>query len=186
MQFRKYRKFAAISIILAFLLPALVTATVVISYTYPTSTQSVAPDIYLTAGPNYGAANAMNLIYANGASTESAISSGSTIYINTTSGSYQTALVNVLSIYNDSISTAPVYVTLYAPSSTSGITMYASTSTLTVTNSTAGISISGTQVLTGGTTFHLTISKGTALYIGFLLTGTASGSYEIVVNYQIS
>jgi hypothetical protein len=160
-----------------------VVATVVISYTYPITSNPQNATIYLTTGPNYNAASAMGLITPG---LSGAISSGTSIAINTISGSSQTALVNVLEVYNGTSSVKyPVYVTLYAPS-ISGLTMYASTSQLTVTNSTSGISISGTQVSTSGTTFHLT--SGQTLYIGFLITGTPSVSSgaSFVINYQIN
>ncbi len=181
----KAKKLGLISIALAIIVPSLVMATVVISYNFPTNTVGVNPEIYLTEGPNYAPANAMGLVYAKGAAGP--IPSGTTIDINTTSGSAYTALVNVFLIVNNTpTNNGPVYVTLFAPNPTNGgITMYASTSELTVSNTTNGISISGTQVSTSGTYFHLT-SAGNALYIGFILTGSASGSSEIVINYQIS
>jgi len=178
----KIRKLAFLSTLFAILLPTLVVATVVISYTYPITSTPQNATIYLTTGPNYNAASAMGLITST---LSGVITSGTSIDINTVSGSSQTALVNVLEVYNGTSSVKyPVYVTLYAPS-ISGLTMYASTSPLTVTNSTSGISITGTVVSTGGTTFHLTAS-GAALYIGFLLTGSASGSANFVINYQIN
>jgi hypothetical protein len=178
----KIRKIAYLSTLFAFLLPALVVATVVISYTYPITSTPQTATIYLTTGPNYNAASAMGLITPG---LSGIITSGTSIAINTVSGSYETALVNVLEVYNGTSSVKyPVYVTLYAPS-ISGLTMYASTSPLNVTNSTSGISISGTPVSTSGTTFQLTAS-GAALYIGFLMTGSASGSANFVINYQIN
>jgi len=185
----KIRKIAYLSTLFAFLLPTLVVATVVLSYTYPITSTPQNAEIYLTTGPNYAAASAMSLITVasiDSVYTPGYIHSGTGITINTVSGSSQTALVNVLEIYNGTGTSFkyPVYVTLYAPS-ISGLTMYASTFPLTVTNSTSGILITGTVVSTGGTTFHLTAS-GAALYIGFLMTGSASGSANFVINYQIN
>ena len=178
----KIRKIAYLSTLFAFLLPALVVATVVISYTYTITSTPQPATIYLTTGPNYNAASAMGLITPG---LSGIITSGTSIAINTVSGSYETALVNVLEVYNDTSSVKyPVYVTLYAPS-ISGLTMYASTSPLTVTNSASEILISGTPVSTSGTTFQLTAS-GAALYIGFLMTGSASGNANFVINYQIN
>ena len=187
----KIRKIAYLSTLFAFLLPALVVATVVISYTYPITSTPQTATIYLTTGPNYNAANAMGLITINlqNLASGQAIPSETTIAINTVSGSSETALVNVLEVYNGTSSVKyPVYVTLYAPD-IQGLTMYASTSPLTVTNGTSGISISGTQVSTSGTIFHLTVSNNAALYIGFLMTGSASTSgntVNFVINYQIN
>ena len=181
----KIRKLAFLSILFAILLPTLVVATVVISYTYPITSNPQTATIYLTTGPNYNAASAMGLITSG---LSGVIPSGTTIAINTVSDSYETALVNVLEVSNSSSVKYPVYVTLYAPSIT-GLTMYVSTSLLTVTNTTSGISISGTAVSAGGsTTFHLT--SGQTLYIGFLITGTPSVSISsgvsFVMNYQIN
>jgi len=185
----KIRKLAFLSTLFAILLPALVVATVVISYTYTINVSSTNPEIYLAEGPNYPTASSLGLISLSPTPTSNSITSGTTIAINTVSGSYKTALVNVLEVYNGTSSSFkyPVYVTLYAPSIT-GLTMYASISPLTVTNSTSGISITGTVVSTSssGTTFHLTASGGAALYIGFLMTGSASGSANFVINYQIN
>lgn len=177
----KARKLGIVAILLAVIVPSLVMATVMISYTFPTSTNQVPSEVYMTEGPNYGVANSLHLVYANGASGQ--IASGTIVYINTTEGSYQTGLLNVFAIYNGSTAQGPVYVTLYAPS-INGLTMYASTSQLTATNSTNGITVNGIQVSTTGTTFHLT-SSGDALYIGFLLTGSAYGTSTFVINYQI-
>ncbi|MEM3277623.1 MAG: hypothetical protein QW258_01175 [Thermoplasmata archaeon] len=172
MQFRKYRKFAAISIILAFLLPALVTATVVISYTYPTSTSSTSPLIYLAQGPNYATANSMGLFTATN-TTSNGIISGTTITINNVSGSQTTYLLNVLEIYNKTGLKVPTTITFSSISLPSGVTMYYSTSPMTYSSQ-------GTEVPSGGTTVSLT-TAGVALYLSFELTApvtTSSGLFN--------
>jgi hypothetical protein len=58
----KIRKIAYLSTLFAFLLPTLVVATVVISYTYTISINQTAQKIYLATGPNYATANTMSLV----------------------------------------------------------------------------------------------------------------------------
>ncbi len=175
MQFRKYRKFAAISIVLAFLLPALVTATVVISYTYPTSTTSTTPSIYLAQGPNYAVASGLGLFSATN-TTSNGIVSGTTISINTVSGSYNTSLFNVLEIYNKTGQNVPTTITFSTVSLPNGVTMYYSTSKATYLSP-------GTPV-TSGTTITLS-GAGVDLYLSFVLTGSASGSGTITFYYTV-
>ncbi len=164
------------------LLPILVTATVVISYTYPTSTSATTPYIYLAQGPNYATANALGLFTATN-STSNGITSGTTITINTVGGAGTVYLLNVLTIYNNTPSTvkAPVYVWINITSNAAGFTLYYSTSPLTFDgNTVSGTAVTGTMT----TPIHLTTS-GTALYLGFSLSGTASGSGEIIIQYKI-
>jgi len=189
LQFRKYRKFAAISIVLAFLLPALVTATVVISYTYPTTIgSSSTPTFYVAEGQNYPTANNLRLITLSGnlaSKYGTMIPNGTTItltpesgadlqmldvfVLNNTAPSSQTVTIEILS---STISGGSAW--LYATSSSQGFPLWsnsgASKLSLTSTTSTASISVT----VPGGST----TAPGT-YYIGFELSGSLSGSAEL-------
>ena len=183
----KIRKLAFLSTLFAILLPMLVVATVVLSYTYPTSTTGKAPEVYLAQGPNYGAANAMGLFYANQVGTPANISSGTKIYFNYTYGANNEALLNVLEIENGAPSGTTVTITFDTLNLPSGVTMWISSSAGTelsysVSNGVITIN-SGSQVSTGS---PITLSSGT-YYIGFLFSNTAkSGSGTIAFSYAIS
>jgi len=185
----KIRKIAYLSTLFAFLLPTLVVATVVLSYTYPTSTTGTAPEVYLAQGPNYLAANAMGLFYANqvGNPANSAnISSGTTIYFNYTYGANNEALLNVLEIVNNVPSGRTVTITFDTVSLPTGVTMWISTSTtqLSYTVTSGVIHITGGTQVTAG--YSTTLSSGT-YYIGFLFSNTAkAGTGIIAFSYTIS
>jgi len=184
----KIRKLAFISTFLAFLVPMLVVATVVISYTYPTSTNEIAPKVYLAQGPNYNAANAMGLFSAKQVGTPANISSGTKIYLNNTYGDDEEALLNVLEIVNNSPSGTTVEITFDTVSLPSGVTMWISSTantvlTYTVTNGV--ITINGGLVVSSGTT--ITLSSSGAYYIGFLFSsGATTGTGTIAFSYAIT
>ena len=183
----KIRKLAFISTFLAFLVPMLVVATVVISYTYPTSTHEIAPKVYLAQGPNYLAANAMGLFSAKQVGTPANISNGTEIYLNNTYGDDEEALLNVLEIVNNSPPGTIVTITFETVSLPSGVTMWISSTantvlTYSVTNGV--ITINGGSEVSSGTT--ITLSSGT-YYIGFLFTsGATTGTGTIAFSYAIT
>ncbi len=161
------------------LLPILVTATVVISYTYPTNTSAKTPYIYLAQGPNYAAANALGLFYAKQTTTAPAnITSGTTIYINYTAGAGTTYLLNVLEIVNNTPAGYPVTVTFTTVSLPTGVTMYYSTSE-------ASLSSLGNSVSSGTS---ISLPSGTSVvYLSFVLTSpVTSGSGTIVIQYTVA
>jgi hypothetical protein len=186
MQFRKYRKFAAISIVLAFLLPALVTATVVISYTYPINTSTSTPTIYLGTGENYVTANSMHLINATNVKSPAAnviIPSGTKIYINGTSDAANTTLLNVLEIYNTSSGlkgTVNVWINGTLPT---GVTMYYSASPITYSSSGSGSWISGTKWSSGA---EIPLPSSTTIYLAFQVLGTATGAASLNIQYSVT
>ena len=185
----KIRKIAYLSTLFAFLLPTLVVATVVLSYTYPTSTTGTAPEVYLAQGPNYAAANAMGLFYANQVGSPGNISSGTKIYFNYTYGANNEALLNVLEIVNNVPSGRTVKITFDTVSLPTGVTMWISSSvntqlsyTVNVNNGVISIT-GGTQVSTGN---PISLSSGT-YYIVFLFSNQATaGSGTITFHYEIS
>ncbi len=96
----KIKKLAFLSTIFAILLPTLVVATVIISYTYPITGTSVSPKIYLAEGPNYNTAIEMDLISLTNSTSNGIMSQ--TIKLSNITGSYNVQLLNVLYIYNTS------------------------------------------------------------------------------------
>jgi hypothetical protein len=183
----KIRKIAYLSTLFAFLLPTLVVATVVLSYTYPTSTTGTAPEVYLAKGPNYAAANAMGLFYAKQVGSPGNISSGTTIYFNYTYGANNEALLNVLEIVNNVPSGRTVTITFDTLTLPTGVTMYISSSAntqLTYTVSNGVITINNGQAVSTGSPITL---SGTYYYIGFLFSNQATtGSGTIAFSYTIS
>ena len=183
----KIRKLAFISTFLAFLVPMLVVATVVISYTYPTSTNEKAPEVYLAQGPNYNVANAMGLFSAKQVGTPANISSGTKIYLNNTYGDDEEALLNVLEIVDNSPSGTTVEITFDTVSLPSGVTMYISSANTLLTYSVKDgvITITGGTEVSSGTTIKLS-SSGT-YYIGFLFSsGATTGTGTIAFSYAIT
>ncbi len=182
----KIKKLAFLSTLFAILLPTLVVATVVLSYTYSTSTSGVAPEVYLAQGPNYAAANAIGLFYANQAGSPANISSGTKIYFNYTYGASNEALLNVLEIVNNVPSGNTVKVTFDRLSLPNGVTMYISSAAnteLSYTVSNGVITISNGNQVSGS---QITLSSGT-YYIGFLFGINAQpGTGTIALSYQIS
>ncbi|MGC9176763.1 MAG: hypothetical protein ACP5F1_06795, partial [Thermoplasmata archaeon] len=78
-------KFQYLAIILiVFLLPALVLASVIITYTYPINISQEPPAVYLTTGPNYQTYNNSGQFQATVNGVPPNIWSGTTIYMNWT------------------------------------------------------------------------------------------------------
>jgi len=174
------KKITGLVLATVMLLPILVTATVVIGYTYPTSTSATTPYIYLAQGPNYAAANALGLFYAKQTTTTPAnITSGTTIYINYTAGAQTTYLLNVLEIVNNTPAGYPVTVTFTTVSLPAGVTMYYTTSTTGATLSSLGTSVSSNQ--------SITLPSGTYyVYLSFVLSSpVTSGTGTIVIQYTV-
>ncbi|MVT36203.1 MAG: hypothetical protein GPW18_05475 [Euryarchaeota archaeon] len=192
----KIRKIAYLSTLFAFLLPTLVVATVVLSYTYPTSTSNVTPQIYLTTGPEYTTANSLGLISAQLSSTTPYyISSGTTITINFVAGAGQEALLNVLQIVNGTTGKTSTQVSVYIEAALpTGITMYAGTSeaTATISSSSGSSSIlvnAGTNGISiSSSSYTPVVSAGTSwstIYLSFLNTG-ATGTGYIYIYYTVT
>lgn len=191
----KIKKLAFLSTLFAVLLPTLVVATVVLSYTYPTSTSNVGPQIYLTQGPEYTTANDLGLISAT-LSTKSPIniSSGTTIQINFAAGASQEALLNVLEIVNATTGKSNTEVSVYIEASLpTGITMYASTSQLTYSVSSGNITVETASgiaaTLISSNAYTTVVSAGTSwstIYLGFLNINGATGPGNIYIYYTVT
>jgi len=191
----KIRKIAYLSTLFAFLLPALVVATVVISYTYTITTSTSQPPIFLAEGPNYPTASSLGLIYLSSTPTSISnyyyITSGTTIYINAVSGAGNTYLLNVLEIINNTnLQKVPTYIWINITGNgiSSGSLYYSQgseiffdgselkNSTETLTNPIPLSSSSSNQI-------HLWQSS---VYIAIVLPGsTVSGSATVTIQYTI-
>ena len=189
----KIKKLAFLSTIFAILLPTLVVATVVISYTYQISTNQAPQKIYLATGPNYADANTMYLVGIGngwtGSSPGTYIPSGDKIFLNTTTGSANTYLLNVLEIINSTGVKAPT--TLWINGTLpSGVTIYYNEGTLISMTfgpgSSSGVTFnSGTNSYTLGS--PLLISKGVyTVYLAFVVPGSSSGTGTLYINYQVT
>ena len=176
----KIRKLAFLSTLFAILLPMLVVATVVISYTYPISVSSTTPEIYLAKGPNYAVANDMGLITVSNSTSNGIMSQ--TITLNNVTGSYNVSLLNVLSIFNKTgwdTSKAPVYVYI----NVSGLSHVAvGYSTSEVNWFTSATNITGTS----SGPIHITANGQQVLYLSFLLwtNGASPVSFSGTVTIQ--
>lgn len=172
---------AVTAITLALLLPMVATAAVVVNSGISVSFQPTKTnEVYLVEGTGYSVANQSGYfaVYGNNAQFTNL-----SLEISSVPGSGYVVLTNVLQIYNATSTSGSVDVWLNGTLPT-GVTMYESTSPITFNGST----LSGTQILGNGITtteLHLTTS-GNAGYIGFKLSGDASGNAAFTLQYTIS
>lgn len=171
----------ASAIALAFLLPAIATAAVIVNSGisvsfHPTQTNS----IYIAKGPGYSVANSSGFIGVFGDNAEY---TNFTIDLSSVPGSGYVVLTNVLEIYNSSFASGTVTIWING-TLPSGVVMYESHTPLSFNGNT----LSGTPVLGNGITssqIHLT-GAGVAAYIGFRLDGVSSGAASFGLQYTIS
>lgn len=190
---RKIRGTSVTVGIVLILVASLVSAAVFIVYEYPNSTTGSAAQIYLEKGPNYANANALRLFYTGSAT---AIASGTTLDVNTTAGSYDVFLLNVLKVVNTSAGvtgplflyingTLPTGVTLYYDNATEMTFSGTDTGTYSVVQGTGA----GNGSLSGGVSpfsAKIPLTGSRTLYISFELTGTASGSGTLYFQVSIT
>ena len=166
---------------LALLLPAVATAAVVVNNGIAVDfNPSASNAVYMQAGPEYLSANQSNFIGING---NNEYYTNMSITLNAVPGSGYVVLTNVLEIYNNSNSAGSVTVWLNGTLPT-GVTLYGSTTMQSFT----GSAPSGNVLLNStihSTSIHLT-NKGAGEYLGFKLTGDASGPGTINLQYTIS
>jgi len=185
---KKVKRMTALAVMLALIVPALVTASVVISYTYTVSSSNATPDIYLVQGENYQTAYDLGLFTASTPSTgPTGYVPAETIDVNSVSGSTNVYLMNVLEVYNSTVSSFKGTVNIYITSNlNSNIVLYYSTTPLTFSSG----SISGNYLSSGSTSSAIPVTTtGDVLYIGFAITTQNSnigspGSFTI--QYDVS
>lgn len=167
------------SVLVVLAISGVALASVVVVYTYSISTAPASPLIYLQDGPNYASANALGLFTATQTGTPPNVVSGTTITVNTVSGSGNVYLLNVLDIYNGSALTTPQYVYINGTLPT-GVTMYYSSTSITFN----GASVSGTSWVSG-TQIRL-VGAAADLYLAFVLTGAATGTGTLGFQYLVT
>ncbi len=182
----KIKRIYALVFALLLLLPVLVSATVVISYTYPTSITSKAPIAYLTQGENYQTANALGFIYAPESGNPSNIINDQTIYINTTAGAGTVYLLNVLEIVNNTGNNNIYPIVWINGTSSASFTLYWASSPMGFN----GASVTGaanTGVTYGSTAASsgaISMSGEHYLYLTIVISGSVSGSGTLTVQYK--
>jgi hypothetical protein len=177
----KIRKLAFLSTLFAILLPMLVVATVVISYTYPISVSNTSPVIYLAQGPNYGVANSMGLISVTNSTSNGIMSQ--TITLKNVTGSYNVQLLNVLSIFNKTgwdTAKAPVYVYINVSGLSHVAVGYSTSQVNWFTSATNITSSSKIQITTSGTVLYLSFLLWTNGASSVTFTGTVTIQYYVV------
>jgi hypothetical protein len=174
--------------VIAILVAGIAIAAVIVFYHYPVSSQGKAPQFYLEQGSNYDTANSLGLFHATSQGTPSNISGGTTLFVNTTFGSSDTYLLNVLDVYNATSATLhkPVYLWVNGTLPTD-VWMYYASSPITFTGSPTPPTLSGTN-WTSGAQISLSVNAGPAVevYFAFVLTGTASGVGDLYFQYSIT
>ncbi|MEM0140308.1 MAG: hypothetical protein QXZ44_06865 [Ferroplasma sp.] len=177
----KKRLYVIFTIAIVALLPTAVFASVIINDVYPVSSNAKAPTVYLMDGPNYKTANSYGLVYAKNttASGLTFIAAGTTIDINSTSGTSDEYLLNVLEIKNSNSSAATVYLNGSLPT---GITMYVNSAPMTATShsSTTTYSGLGTSYTPGN---PISVAKSGTEYISFAVASTTAATGTIAMNY---
>ncbi len=172
---------AITAVTLALLLPAVATAAVIVNSGISVNFNPASPNqVYLVQGPGYAVANQSGYIglYGNNAKY-----TNMTVDLSSVPGSGYVILTDVLQIYNATGTTGTVNVWING-TLPSGVVMYESASPITYNGST----LSGTPILGNGVTtteLHIT-NAGNAGYIGFEMTGDASGNASFSLQYTIS
>lgn len=169
-------------------------AAVFVVYEYPTSTTGTSAKIYLQEGPNYVTASGLGLV-SGGASLSSTSGSGTTLGINTVSGSQSVYLLNVLEVVNTSSGitghvylyingTLPSGVTLYFDNTTQMAFSGTNTGTYSIVQGTG----TGNGTLVGGVSAFsakIPLTKTFTVYLSFVLTGAAVGSGTLYLQTSI-
>ena len=114
----KMKKLMTLATLLAFIVPALVTASVVVDYQINYKASNVNPTVFLAEGPNYATANAQGLLYVNNTTqitttkgtTYTAIENNAQVKFNSTLYTSYTILLNVLELVSNTSSPTKVWI----------------------------------------------------------------------------
>jgi len=131
----KMKKLMTLATLLAFIVPALVTASVVVDYQINYKASNVSPTVFLAEGPNYATAYAQGLLYVNNTTTigtYTAIENNTQIRFNSTLYTDYTILLNVLELVSTTKSQTTVWINGSLPSD---VTLYITTSQESFTGS---------------------------------------------------
>jgi len=174
----KMKRLMTLATLLAFIVPALVTASVVVDYQINYKASNVNPTVFLAEGPNYGTANAQGLLYVNNTTTIgtfNAIENNAQVRFNSTSYTSYTILLNVLALVSTTSSPTKVWINGTLPSD---VYLYITTSQESFTGSISSWgnaytpSVSGSISLAGNgidyITFYIDGQIPSAPYTGSL------------------
>ncbi|MGC8699335.1 MAG: hypothetical protein ACP5RE_04080 [Candidatus Acidifodinimicrobium sp.] len=159
------KKLITLATALAFIVPALVTASVVVDYQINYKASNVNPNVFLTEGPNYATANGQGLIYVNNTtsiSSYTAIENNAQLKFNSTSYSSYTILLNVLELVSTTSSGTKVWINGSLPS---GVSIYVTSSEETFSGSVLSL---GTAYTLGNA---ISLPGNSVEYITFYISG---------------
>mgnify|MGYP001626234423 FL=1 len=183
----KMKRLMTLATLLALIVPALVTASVVVDYQINYSANNVNPNVFLAEGPNYAAANGQSLIYVKSASIAtisgySAIENNAQLLFNSTDYTSYTILLNVLELVSTTSSPTNVWINGTLPS---GISLYISTTQETYSGSTLSATSTGTSsAYTLGN--PISLSGNSVDYITFYITGQVTAATgTLTVQYLV-
>ncbi len=192
-----------LNLLLLIAVPSVVVASVVVAYSYPNSVAAQSDQIYLAQGPNYAAANSLNMITATqtsvttGSTTVNEVTSTTTIQFGSSAGGGTVYMLNVLKIVNATSLPANTNVFVWINGTLpSGVTLFYSAIPMSftgsaVTNATlSGASVSslaspGSPATAFSAQVHLYGASQTVLYIGFEVTSAATGTGTMTLQYQM-
>jgi len=124
----KMKKLMTLATLLAFIAPALVTASVVVDYQITYKASNVNPTVFLAEGPNYATAYAQSLLYVNNTTAignYKAIENNAQVRFNSTLYTNYTILLNVLELVSTTKSPTTVWINGTLPSD---VNLYITTS----------------------------------------------------------
>jgi hypothetical protein len=173
----KMKKLMTLATLLAFIVPALVTASVVVDYQINYKASNVNPTVFLAEGPNYAAANVQGLLSINNTTSitvskisYTAIENNAQVKFNSTLYTSYTILLNVLELVSTTSSTTyvwingtlPTNVELYITSTPESFNGLSSSLGNSYTTGTSGTSGSGEKI---------TLQQNSIEYITFYIDG---------------
>lgn len=161
----KMKKMMTLATLLAFIVPALVTASVVVDYQINYKASNVLPTVFLAEGPNYATAESQDLFYVNNTTSigsYTAIENNAQVKFNSTEYTYYTILLNVLELVSTTSSATKVWINGTLPS---GVTLYITQSQESFTGSLTSL---GTQYTLNT---PISLSANSVEYITFYISG---------------
>lgn len=178
----KMKVLMTVATLLAFIVPALVTASVVVDYQINYKASNVNPEVFLAEGPNYATANGLDLLYVKNTTTigsYTAIKNNAQVMFNSTNYTSYTILLNVLELVSTSTSPTKVWINGTLPS---GVQLYITT---TQESFNGYVSSLGTAYSPGSS---ITLNAGSVEYITFYISGqipSTGNTGSLYVSYLV-
>ncbi len=174
-----------ISVAMAFLIPSIATASIVMDSVITTNVSTTSTPIYVAPGPDYAVAHGQGFITLSTAAYAKD-SSNITLTLNEVKGSGKVTLYNAAEIVNDSTATnatsfeftnIPTGITIYYNASSENAKLSPSSSNWNVP--------SGGSIITDGTPYY--IDKGVSVvYLTIEISGNApTGSSNMIFYYEL-